>query len=208
MPTRIKICGVMRPEDAALAAELGVDAVGVIRHPGSRRFVDGEALRKIIAACRPFVTVVGVYVDAPPEQIREEKWTLGLGAVQLHGVETPQTVRDLSPLNVIKMIRPGVTSPTPYGRVPIVVDTPHTVDAGGSGIENEWDLVETMLADGRLDRGRTLVAGGLRPQNVGAVVRRLRPYGVDVSSGVESEFGAKDPAKLRAFVKEVRAASA
>src|SRR5688572_31963033 len=103
--TRIKICGVCRPEDAALAARAGADAIGMVFHPPSPRRIDTERAREVMAALPPFVTPVGLFVDADLETVREQARQLGLQYVQLHGDETPEQVAALSPLMVIKAVR-------------------------------------------------------------------------------------------------------
>jgi phosphoribosylanthranilate isomerase len=221
--TRIKICGVCRAEDAALAARLGADAVGMVFHPASKRNVSVERARAILAALPPFVTPVGLFVDASADVIHQTADALGLRHVQLNGAESPERVAELAPLTVIMALpvdratfaqtlarwRDEVRARRLTNLAGFVLDTAHTGQPGGSGVANDWQAVCDAQAAGAFDGLPPVVAaGGLRPETVGAVVRAVRPWAVDVSSGVEEVVGAKSESRLRAFVQAVREADA
>ncbi len=200
----MKVCGVTRLEDALAAARLGADALGFVFYRPSKRYVEPAAARAIVEALPPFVTPVGLFVDEPAGAIEAAARAAGVRAVQLHGGEPPAACRALS-LPALKAI--AVEGPAALegadaydGAWGLVLDAP---GGGGSGRPFDWALVER-----RRPRAPFLVAGGLSPANVGEALRRLRPYGVDVASGVESSPGVKDPGKLERFFDAVRQASA
>ena len=187
-----------------MAAEAaGADALGVIFAAGSKRRVDLAQARRVLADVGPFVARVGVFVDASVDEVLEAVREARLGAVQLHGREDEATVARIARhVPVVRAVRwrPGF-DPAAFAAAPIaalLVDGPEP----GSGVAFDWDAAAASLARGP----RWVLAGGLTPDNVGAAVARLRPYGVDVASGVESAPGVKDPARLRAFVAAVRGA--
>ena len=200
---RIKVCGLTRPEDAVAAEAVGADALGVIFAAGSKRRVDVAQARRVLEPVGPFVARVGVFVDASVDEVLEAVRGARLGVVQLHGREDAATVAEIARhVPVVRAVRwrPGFDSAA-YGEEPIaalLVDGPEP----GSGHVFDWEAAAPALARGP----RWLLAGGLTPANVAAAVARLRPYGVDVASGVESAPGVKDPALLRAFVAAVRGA--
>lgn len=199
---RVKICGVTRPEDAAVAEAAGADAIGLIFAEGSRRRVDVAAAAEIAAALGPFVRRVGVFVDPDQESVLEAIDGAGLDAVQLHGDAPAAWLVDLRRrVRVIRALRfrPGITPATVAGE---------PADAWlldglrpGSGEAFDWSQAGAWAGHARL-----IVAGGLRPGNVAAAVAALRPHAVDVASGVEDAPGRKDPALVRAFVAAVRRA--
>ena len=200
---RVKICGLTRPEDALAAEAAGADALGVIFAPGSKRRVDLDQARRVLAPVGPFVARVGVFVDARVEEVLEAVRGARLSAVQLHGSEDASTVAAIAHhVQVVRAVRwrPGF-DPTVHADEPIsalLVDGPEP----GSGLAFDWAAAATSLGLGP----RWMLAGGLTPDNVAAAVARLRPYAVDVASGVESAPGVKDPAMMRAFVAAVRGA--
>lgn len=198
---RIKICGIMDPAAAAVAAEAGADAIGMIFAPSRRRVTTGRA-REIVAALPPFVAKAGVFVDESRARIEEIVETVGLDTVQLHGHETPEFAGSFS-LPVVKAIRVrdagSLTGLAAYRVWAFLLDTYDPEALGGTGRVFDWEL-----AAGAAAQHRIILSGGLRPENVVEALDRVRPYGVDVSSGVETE-GAKDHAKIRAFVRRVRA---
>jgi phosphoribosylanthranilate isomerase len=213
--TRIKICGITRPEDAHAAADAGTDAIGMVFYPQAKRCIDLATARRIIAVLPPFVTPVGLFVDADRNEIESIAAELHLTHLQLHGHETPELVAQLSGFTIIKSIpahrRSLADQVTLWknARLPqlrgLLMETPHTGQAGGSGVENDWAMIAEFARDGLFAGGPPLIAaGGLNPENVGVVVRSLRPWAVDVSSGVEEAFGQKSPAKIRDFVAAVR----
>lgn len=216
--TRIKICGITRPEDGAAAAAAGADAVGLVFHPPAPRCLSIERAREIIAALPAFVTPVGLFVDVAPEHVTETARTLGLRQVQLNGAETPEIVAALQPLAVVKAIhverdRFGETlhrwraAPALTNLKGLVLETAGTGRAGGTGVANDWDTVRRHQAAGDFAGLPPIIAaGGLTPETVAAVVRNVRPWAVDVSSGVEDSPGRKSVGRIAAFVAAVRAA--
>ena len=207
MTVPVKICGITRPEDAELAARLGAAWVGFIFWPHSPRFVEPETAAAILAGLPPHVGGVGVFVDQAVDEVNAVADTVGLGAVQLHGHESAEMCRQCR-RRVIKAVRlPGNGAGDDPGAVwpgaTILVDAFDPVRMGGTGRRVDW----TRAA--RLARRRPLMlSGGLRAENVADAVRQVAPYGLDVSSGVESEPGVKDPHRLRAFFAALAAADA
>lgn len=206
MRTRIKICGLTRAEDAAAAVSAGADALGVVLAPSKRRVTLDEAA-EVFADVPPLVARVGVFVDAHADEVWEAVARLGLAAVQFHGDEAPETCAT-APVPVIKALRVGPDfsaerADAYRGAVSaLLLDTFVPGEQGGTGVAFDWYDVA-----GRLPRwAPVLLAGGLGPANVGAAIRALRPYAVDVSSGVESAPGVKDHRSIDAFVAAVRAA--
>ena len=215
--TRVKICGVMRPEDAAAACALGADAIGMIFHPPAPRNIAIERARLVMEQVAPFVTPVGVFADAAPAQVTEIATTLGLRVVQLNGHETPDDVAALRPLRVIKAIRvvrgqlPAALRPWTgvTNLIGLVMEPGNTNEPGGTGVGNDWDEVIDAQRAGAFDGLPPLIAaGGLTPENVANVVRTVRPFAVDVSSGVERERGVKSPELIEHFIRSVCAADA
>jgi len=219
--TRIKFCGMMRPRDAAEAARAGVDAIGLVFYPAAARRVSVDQAKQIIAALPPFVTPVGLFVDAPPDEIRDVSKHLNLRHVQLHGDESPAVVEALPNVTVIKAIRvsrDGLDQTLSTWRAAIhelklnhlaalLMETARTAAPGGTGVENDWAAIAAAQQRGAFDGLPPLIAaGGLTPENVGDVVRRLRPWAVDVSSGVESSRGVKSLEKMTSFMAAVREA--
>jgi phosphoribosylanthranilate isomerase len=219
--TRVKIGWVCRAEDAAAAARAGADAVGIVLYPDADRCVSMEQARAIVAAIPGFVVPVGLFVNSSAEEIRGVQSALGLGAVQLQGDESPELVAELKPVRVIKALhlRAGDTATTRLWRDAIVkleltnltsilLETASSGPAkGGTGMTNDWNGLRAMQAAGAFDGLPAIIAaGGLTAENVGEVVRLLRPFGVDVSSGVESRRKEKSVEKIEAFVRAVREA--
>ena len=202
--TRIKICGITSPEDAALAVEAGADALGFNFVPGTPRCVAPEIARAVIAGLPPFVTAVGVFLDQSLEDVLRAAAVAGVGAVQLHGAEGAEFARRI-PLKVIKAIAVGdpaaVASIPGYPAHAFLLDSHRTGQAGGTGQTFPWGLALEVRRHGRL-----VLAGGLTPENVAEAVRRVRPFAVDVASGVERSPGVKDAEKVRAFIAAVRRA--
>lgn len=199
--TRVKICGIRRLEDALLAAELGASAVGFIFWPASPRFIDPYRARGIALALPPFVTTVGVFVDQPAEYVSGVANLLNLGAVQLHGDERPESYEHL-PHRVIKSvpaefgadIRAAVS--TVPARATVLLDAHDPEKRGGTGKTIDW----TEAAAAARVR-RIILSGGLNADNVARAIEDVRPFAIDVSSGVESSPGVKDPMKLRALFR-------
>jgi phosphoribosylanthranilate isomerase len=198
MMVRVKICGIRRTEDALLAAELGAWAVGFVFWPGSARFIDPYRARRISTALPPWVVPVGVFVDQPAEYVSAVASLVRLGVVQLHGSETPEMV-EWMPQRVIKSV--AVTSDfdeSSVDRIParagVLLDAHDPERHGGTGTTVDWSRAAAAAR-----RRRVLLAGGLRPENVRTAIDTVRPFGIDVSSGVESAPGVKDPDRLRAL---------
>ncbi len=206
MRVRVKICGITRIEDALVAVEAGADALGFIFHPPSPRHLDPRAAGEIICQLPPLVSKVGVFVNAPEETIWETVRLAGTDTLQLHGEESPEFCRRFRPLTVYRAFR--IRDASSLERLPAYDTTGWLLDsevhgqAGGSGERFDWDLAIQATRLGK----PIVLAGGLTPDNVAAAIRQVRPYGVDVSSGVESRPGRKDPARLRAFLEAVRGA--
>lgn len=203
MTTRIKICGITRPEDGLAAALAGADAIGLVFEARSPRFVSIEQALAVTRALPPFIKVVGLFVNAPAEQVRELMGRVALDLLQFHGDEPADFCRIFSRpyLKAIAM-REGIDVRSAAGRYPdaagILLDAHHARLAGGTGERFDWSRIPAEL-------GKPLVlAGGLTPDNVGTAVHQVRPYAVDVSSGVEQGQGIKDARKIAAFVDAVR----
>ena len=224
--TRIKICGVRRPKDASFAAAAGADAIGIVMHRPAKRSVDLATARQIIEALPAYVTPVLLFVDAEIADVRETAAALAVRHVQLNGDESPAYVAELAPLRVVKAIRVNpadghdgvLDARTPVRSAMAKSDLRHlaglvlepggTGHAGGSGVENDWEQIVRLKHSGAFDGLPPLIAaGGLTPLNVGDVVRRVSPYAVDVSSGVEDgTVGEKSHDKIAGFIAMVRAA--
>ena len=194
---RVKICGITLLEDALLAARLGADALGFNFWPGSRRFIDPGAARAIVDRLPPFVTAVGVFVNQPRAEILTAASRSGVAALQLHGDEPCEECEGY-PLPVIKALRvagpESLVALERYRVSALLLDAP-CAGFGGSGATFDW-----ALARAGSGRAPIILAGGLTPENVGAAVREVRPFAVDVASGVERSPGVKEPDKLRRFI--------
>jgi len=205
---RVKICGITKLEDAKLCAELGAHAIGLNFYEASSRCITPFAASELIRRLPPFVAPVGIFVNWTPAPIIALCKALRLAAAQLHGDETPQVVEAVSRrLPVIKALGLGQGSTAPdFSRyrsaAAFLLDSATTGQYGGSGTTGNWHLARTAAQSQRI-----ILAGGLTPENVGEAIRIVRPYAVDVTSGVEARPGKKDPAKLRSFFDEVARAS-
>ena len=203
--TRIKICGITRAEDAATAVAAGADAIGVIFAPSPRQ-VSVEQAAAILAAVPPLVARVGVFVDAPSEEIASAVAACGLTAVQLSGAESPEFC-DTLPIPVVKVLHVGTDFPVDTGEPyrghanAVLLDTLATDKAGGTSQCFDWQAVGELPG-----WAPSIVAGGLNPENVGACITALRPFAVDVSSGVESAPGIKNHERIAQFCAAVRRA--
>lgn len=197
--TRVKICGIRRGEDAMLAAELGASALGFVFWPSSPRFLDPYRAKSIVASLPPFVTAVGVFVDQPPAYVLGVADLLNLGAVQLHGQEPVESYAR-GAHRVIKAVAVTADGDCVHAvsavpaRATVLLDAHDPVKRGGTGRTIDWRQAATAA------RTRPIIlSGGLNADNVRDAVDVVRPYAVDVSSGVESSPGVKDPGKLRAL---------
>lgn len=198
--TRVKICGITSPEDALCAAEAGADAIGLIFWAASKRAVDLERAQAIARVLPPFVSVVGVFVDETPDVVRSIADAVGLSAVQLHGAErVPDWARFPRPVLKALPVEAYAASPWRNARAAILVDAHDPVTIGGTGQTVDWEAARAIAATRPM-----VLAGGLTPDNVAEAVARVRPWGVDVASGVERSPGVKDPVKVRAFVAAAR----
>ena len=192
----------------------------MVFHPPAPRCVTRDMARKIIEALPPFVTPVGLFVDAAVAEIRELVESLGLRHVQLHGHEPAETVAALADRIILKAVRVAPESlPGELSRWKQAIGEKKLNNlrgllletagkgVGGTGIENDWAMIVALQKNGSFDGLPPIIAaGGLRPENVGGVIRQLRPWAADVSSGVESSPGRKSHEKIEAFVNEVREA--
>ena len=201
---RVKICGITNSDDARHAADCGADALGFVFYAGSPRCVTPEQVREIVAGLPPFVTRVGLFVNENPGRIRAIVGACGLDVVQLHGDEPPEACV-LPPCRVIKGVRPrreaDLAAMAAYPVAALLVDAAVPGEFGGTGQRADWELAAQLAA-----RQRVILAGGLTPANVAAAVRQVRPYGVDVASGVESAAGRKDPDRVAQFIRMAKEA--
>ncbi|WP_018861472.1 MULTISPECIES: phosphoribosylanthranilate isomerase [unclassified Thioalkalivibrio] len=203
MRYRVKICGITTPEQAEAAARAGADAIGLVFHPPSRRYVESDQAAEIAAALPPFVTTVGLFVDPDPAHVEQVLAGVRLDCLQFHGHESAaECTRFGYPyLRAVSMNEGGDPRPVmdahPQAQG-FLLDSHGAGRSGGSGHRFDWDTVPEAL-----DRP-WLLAGGLDEDSVREALEHLRPYGVDVSSGVESAPGIKDARRMEAFVKAVR----
>jgi phosphoribosylanthranilate isomerase len=218
--TYVKICGITNVEDARCAAGAGADFLGFIFYPKSPRYVTTERCAEIAAAIRDEFGAraprfVGVFVNEPAQRVRQALDATGLDLAQLHGDEPLTAMQQLHP-RAFKAICPpslkqAMSQAAAYAavgpgdeRLPqLLVDAYHPQQYGGTGMPVDLEIAQALARDYRL-----LLAGGLAPENVEDVVEQVRPWGVDVSSGVEREKGRKDHAKVQAFVRAVRGLAA
>ena len=199
----IKICGITTEEDALLAAAMGADALGFIFAQGSRRQVQPLVVADIVKRLPPDVATFGVFRDEHPDRVVDIVHQCGLTGAQLHGHETSEQCRSVAErVNfVVQVFAAGdrtIDRARNYPVEVIMLDNPKP----GSGEVFDWSLVDG-LPDGR----KLLLAGGLNPDNVADAVAKVRPWGVDVATGVEAGPGRKDPIKVRAFIHNARAAA-
>ncbi len=202
MRTRVKICGITRAEDARGAIRQGADAIGLVFYAPSPRAVGLEQAREIVAGLPPFVTVVGLFVDAERAEVAETLCRVRIDLLQFHGSETPeQCAGHGRPYIKAVRMREGVDlarQEADYADAAgLLLDSYQAGKPGGTGAVFDWARIPPEMA------GRIILAGGLDPENVEAAVRRVRPYAVDVSGGVEQEKGIKDPARIAAFLRGV-----
>jgi len=201
--TRVKICGLTRESDLAAAVAAGADAVGFVFYAPSPRAIVAERARALVDALPPFVTGVGLFVDAEPNFVRSVLARVPLAMLQFHGEEPPAYCSAFQRpwIKAIRM-RPETDLRTLARRhrdaQGLLLDTYDPVAVGGTGRRFDWDLVPRWLAP------RTILAGGLDPGNVAEAIRRIGPYAVDVSGGVEVAKGVKDRTKLEAFLRGVK----
>jgi phosphoribosylanthranilate isomerase len=213
--TRIKLCGLSKPDDVAHAINLGADAIGLVFYPPSPRSVSIAQAVELVHDVPPFVSVVGLFVNATPDWIREVVSNVGLTLLQFHGDETAEQCESLAgvaglpwlrALRVAADTQPAdlVKSALSYSAASGLLFDTHVEGYGGGGKVFDWSLIPAGLAR------RAVLSGGLSAQNVSDAIHRVRPYAVDVSSGIETPGakGVKDHARMAAFVRAVRAADA
>jgi phosphoribosylanthranilate isomerase len=201
--TAVKICGITRVEDALTAARCGAHAIGLVFYRPSPRYVTPEKAAKIVRALPPFVTAVGLFVDAPEEEVRDVVAQTRVQMIQFHGAETPEFCAQFG-LPYLKAVRVRrEVDLLQYARdfrsaKALLLDAYQEGLHGGTGAVFDWDLIPPALPL------PVVLSGGLHPDNVAEAIRRVRPCAVDVSSGVEAAKGIKDASKVAAFVNGVR----
>jgi phosphoribosylanthranilate isomerase len=204
--TRVKVCGITRPGDAVAAARAGADAIGLIFYPPSPRFLSVERAAEIRDALPPFVQTVAVFVNADAAQIAQVIGRVHPALLQFHGEETPQFCAQFG-LSYVKAyrVRSGVDSAVsgleylrPFSGAAAWLFDSHVPEYGGVGEGFDLSLMPVV------EEKPVILSGGLSQANVAAAIRRIKPWGVDVSSSVESAKGIKDAAKIAAFIAEVR----
>lgn len=201
--TAIKICGMTRVEDALVAAHCGAHAIGLVFHKPSPRYVAPARAKEIAHALPPFVTSVGLFVDADADTVRAVMSETQINLLQFHGDETPQYCRQFgAPYLKALRVRPGadlLQYAHDYGDAQgLLLDAYVEGVPGGTGTTFDWSLIPQNLPL------PVVLSGGLTPENVTAAIRAVRPWAVDVSSGVEASKGVKDAAKIAAFISGVR----
>lgn len=207
MTTVVKICGITRVEDALAAARCGAHAVGVVFYRPSPRCVSPSQAAAIAAALPPFVSVVGLFVDADAGEVRATVAAAGCHLLQFHGSEPPEFCAQFNlPYVKAVRVRPGVDL-LQYAHAyrdakGLLLDAYMDGAHGGTGTSFDWKLIPRTLPL------PVILSGGLNPQNVAQAVRAVRPWAVDVSSGVEAAPGIKDAARIAAFMSGVRDADA
>ena len=196
---RVKICGICDVDAARAAVESGADMIGFHFCDSPRRVTPEEA-KAIVDDLIVRPTIVGVFIDQSPEEVRQIADFVGLDMLQLHGSEPTGYEAGRPVLKVLKVQGDQIPDPGPWPD-PIMLDSWSPDQRGGTGLSWDWELARALI-----NERKVFIAGGLEPGNVGKVVSAFKPYGVDVSSGVESAVRVKDPDKVRAFVHAVRLA--
>jgi phosphoribosylanthranilate isomerase len=202
MRTRVKICGITRAEDARAASRAGADAIGLVFYPPSPRYLSTERAVEVRDALAPFVQTVALFVNPDAAQVAQVLQRVRPALLQFHGEETPQFCSQFgTPFVKACRVKPGVDALEylrPFSRAAAWLFDSHVPEYGGVGEAFDWSLVPAT------QERPVILSGGLSRENVAEAVRRVRPWGVDVSSGVESAKGIKDAAKIAAFIAEVR----
>ena len=202
MRTRVKICGFTRVEDAVFAAQLGVDAIGLVFYPPSPRHVEIEQAIRIASALPAFTSVVALFVDEQEARIREILARVSIDCLQFHGDEPPEACRIYGKryLKAVRMqdgIDIGALAQHYHDAAGLLLDAYHPGAKGGTGSRFDWELIPKRCTL------PVILAGGLDETNAKQSVQTVRPYALDVSSGVEAEKGIKDSLKMAAFIKQV-----
>ena len=202
---KVKICGITNLDDAFVAADAGADALGFMFFAASTRNVAAKQVRDIIRGLPPFIARVGVFVNPTEKEVRDAIAQSGIDTLQFHGEESPEFCRQFG-IPVLKAFRIADSSSLkalpPYSNETWLLDSFVAGQQGGTGARFNWDHAIEAVRLG----GRVILAGGLTPENVAEAVRKVRPYGLDVSSGVESSPGKKDATKVRAFIAAAKGA--
>ena len=203
MSTAVKICGITRVEDAVVASRCGAHAIGLVFYRPSPRYIEPAAAAAIVRALPPFVTPVGLFVDAPASEVQSVSAESGVRMLQFHGSETPQFCGQFAlPYLKAVRVRPGVDllqyARDFHGAKGLLLDAFQEGLHGGTGEVFDWALIPPSLSL------PIVLSGGLSPENVAAAIRQVKPAAVDVSSGVEASKGIKDPAKIAAFISGAR----
>ena len=205
--TRVKICGITRPDHARAAADAGADAIGLVFYEPSPRFVTRAQAAAVCAALPPLVSIVGLFVNPVPGEVEATVAGLPVGLLQFHGEEPPELCAGAG-RPYVKAVRVRTRDDVvqaaarhPEARA-LLLDAHHDALWGGTGTRFDWGLVPSDVAH------PIVLAGGLTPENVAGAIRRVRPFAVDVSGGVERAPGEKDPARMERFIREVAGAEA
>ncbi|HXL79811.1 MAG TPA: phosphoribosylanthranilate isomerase [Pyrinomonadaceae bacterium] len=203
---RIKICGITNLEDALACADAGADLLGFNFYPGSPRYIKPETAREVVAQLPAAILTVGVFVNAgTPQNVARLIDAVGVAAVQLHGDESPSYCRELDGRFVIKALRAGENfkpeSAAEYDTDAVLLDSLDQSLRGGTGRTFDWSIARST----KTKVPKLILAGGLGPENVAEAVASVQPYGVDACSSLESSPGRKDIARVRAFIKAIRA---
>lgn len=200
---KVKICGITTPEDALTAVEAGADALGFVFYKESPRHIFPEEAARIINLLPPFVQTVGLFVNEAPETVNQVSRICRLGLVQLHGDETPDYCRRIEQ-RVMKAFQiRSLTCLDPIANYRLsgcLLDAYSPTCYGGTGTSFNWEIANEAVQRGH----RIVLAGGLTPDNVADAISQVRPYGVDVSSGVESSPGKKNAVKMQEFIRNAK----
>ncbi|MEW6616262.1 MAG: phosphoribosylanthranilate isomerase [Thermodesulfobacteriota bacterium] len=203
--TKIKICGITNIEDAIRAVNLGADALGFVFYKDSPRYIREDTAREITRELPPFVSSVGVFVNEKEDRVREISESCSIDILQFHGNESPDFCSHFDK-KVIKAFsinnRKCLEVIPSYQVSAVLLDTYYEEIYGGGGRAFNWELA----SEAKRFASRVILAGGLNPANVMKAIQMVEPYGVDVSSGVESKPGKKDPVKLEKFIKIIKKA--
>lgn len=199
---RVKMCGMTRPQDALLAANLGADAIGLVFYKPSPRYISISQAQAIVRELPPFLTVVGLFVDANPQQVYDTLVHVTLDRLQFHGEESPEYCSYFGkPYIKALRVQAGMDVKTVVDNYAsasaILLDTYVPGIPGGTGKTFDWQHVSTAISQ------PLIVAGGLTPDNVAQAIATLRPYAVDVSGGIELSKGIKDASKMAAFMRAI-----
>jgi phosphoribosylanthranilate isomerase len=207
MSVKVKICGITSVADAVAAAEAGADMIGLMFYERSPRYITMERAAEISSAVSPFIVKVGVFVNPDEDTVMRAIGDCGVSLLQFHGEETPEFCTQFGAMSMkaFRVRDAGSLLALPNYPTDAYLLDAYSPDAhGGTGAKFNWDLALEAKAHGK----PIFLAGGLTPENVGAAVRQVHPFGVDVSSGVESAPGKKDPTKVRAFIHAVQQSQA